>query len=207
VRDDAGVARRTQAERSASTQQLLTGAAVELLLERGWAATTAVAVCERAGVTRGALVHHYPSLSALFAHALESLYDDLTGSGPRPVTTVVGAVDDVWHAVGDPRWKAVMEAWSAAGNDPELARELGPAIARFAKLVAPTGRSSGPFADDEATAFFLMAREAMLGLALGRSTNGGRPLGHEAIVMERIRREAGAIDERRSRPDEDGDRS
>ncbi|MBV9950634.1 MAG: helix-turn-helix transcriptional regulator, partial [Acidimicrobiia bacterium] len=52
--------RRSQAERSATTQRALIEAAVELLIERGWAATTAVAVCERAGCTRGALIHHYP---------------------------------------------------------------------------------------------------------------------------------------------------
>ena len=67
---------RTQAERTEAMQRALVDAAIELLIERGWAATTAVAVCERVGCTRGALIHHYPNLSALLAHALESLYDD-----------------------------------------------------------------------------------------------------------------------------------
>ena len=43
----------------------LAEAAIDLLIERGWAATTAVAVCERAGVTRGALLHHYDDLGDL----------------------------------------------------------------------------------------------------------------------------------------------
>src|SRR3954447_22916468 len=89
--------RRTQADRSAATQQALVDAAVELLIERGWAATTAVAVCERAGCTRGALIHHYPSLSALLAHALESLYDSFTGT-PRPAGgTMADAIDGLWR--------------------------------------------------------------------------------------------------------------
>jgi AcrR family transcriptional regulator len=183
-------ARRTQADRSAATQRALVDAATALLIERGWAATTAVAVCERAGCTRGALVHHYPSLSALLADALERLYEDLThGLGSRP-TTASAAIEAVWRAVGDPRFKAVFEAWSAAGNDPELAQELAPAIGRFAKLVAPVAT------DPDARAFHLTAREAMLGLALGRANNGGRPLGHERVVLARLRAEAGAIDER-----------
>src|SRR4051812_22955861 len=61
---------RTQAERSTAMQQALVEAAIELLIEQGWAATTSVAVCDRVGCTRGALVHHYPDLSALLAHAL-----------------------------------------------------------------------------------------------------------------------------------------
>ncbi len=35
----------------------------------------------------------------------------------------------------------------------------------------------------------------MLGLALGRTTNGGKPLGHERRVLARLRSEAAALDE------------
>src|SRR4051794_29232122 len=105
----AAVERRTQAERSAATQQALVEAAIELLVERGWAATTAVEVCERAGCTRGALVHHYPSLSTLLATALESLYDDFMAAPRAPITTLRAAVDAMWGAMGDRRFKAVIE--------------------------------------------------------------------------------------------------
>ena len=191
----------TQAERSAVTQQALVAAAIELLIERGWAATTAVAVCERAGVTRGALVHHYPNLSALLAHALESIYDSLYESFTRSSKSVVrtgtmtGTVDAMWRAVGDRRFKAVLEAWSAAGNDPELEAELRPAMTRFAKLVSPAGQGHGPSLDGaDRKAFVFTAREAMLGLAIGRATNGGNPLAHERIVLRRLRDEAAAFD-------------
>ncbi|UDY35146.1 TetR/AcrR family transcriptional regulator [Dermatobacter hominis] len=191
------MAGRTQAERSAATQQLLVDAAIGLLVDRGWAATTAVAVCERAGCSRGALLHHFPNLSALLAHALESLHEDFASRARMPATTVRGIVDDVWRAAGDPRFKAVLEAWSAAANDPELATELAPAIGRFAALVSPTGRAPGsPVADADARAFVLTAREALLGLALGRAYGGGRPLGHERVVLDRLRAEADRIDAR-----------
>ena len=182
---------RTQAQRSAATRQALVDVTIELLIERGWAGTTAVAVCERAGVTRGALVHHYPSLSALLAHALESLYDDFTKRPRRTPVSMLSAVEGVWRAVGDRRFKAVLEAWSAAANDPELAAELRPAITRFAKLVSPdNSRPDSPLGRSDAREFFLMAREAMIGLAFGRATNGGRPLGHERAVLTRLREEA-----------------
>ena len=189
--------RRTQAERSAATQQLLADAAIGLLVERGWAATTAVAVCERAGVSRGALLHHFPSLSALLAHALESLYEDFIRRSRLPATSVRGIIDDVWRAAGDPRFKAVLEAWSAAANDAELAQEIAPAVGRFAALVSPKGDlPDSPVRDADARAFVLTAREALLGLALGRAYGGGRPLGHERIVLARLRSEADEIDAR-----------
>jgi AcrR family transcriptional regulator len=186
---------RTQAERSATTQEALLRAAIEILVERGWAATTAVAVCERAGCTRGALVHHYPNLSTLLAHALESLYDDFTRSPSAETPAMVSAIDAVWRAAGDRRFKAVLEAWLAAGNDPELAAELWPTVTRFAKLLSPesAGRDS-TLRDTDRRVFFLLAREAMIGLALGRATNGGKPLSHERVVLRRLRAEASGFD-------------
>lgn len=186
---------RTQAERSAATQQALVNASIELLIERGWAATTAVAVCERAGCTRGALIHHYPNLSALLAHALESLYDGFTRSPTPAARTMSTAVNGMWRAIGDRRFKAVIEAWSAAGNDAELATELRPAMTRFAKLVSPDGaRRDTLLASADAKAFILVAREAMIGLALGRATNGGIPLAHERVVIRHLRDQAAAFD-------------
>ena len=185
----------TQAERSLAMRHSLVQAAIELLIERGWAGTTAVAVCERAGCTRGALMHHYPSLSALLAHALDTVYEDLTGAHRPAPRTMRSLVEGMWRVVGDRRFKAVLEAWSAAGNDPELASELRPTITRFAKLVSPDGASqTGPLGSPDARVFYLMAREAMLGLALGRATNGGRPLGHERAVLGRLQTEAHRID-------------
>ena len=98
--------------------------------------------------------------------------------------------------MGDRRFKAVLEAWSAAGNDPELAREIAPAIARFAKLVSVDGgpATSGRTRDPDVVSFVLLAREAMLGLALGRATNGGKALGHERLVLDRLRSEAARLD-------------
>jgi hypothetical protein len=108
---------------------------------------------------------------------------------------MVSTLDEVWCAVSDPRFKAVIEAWSAAGNDPELASELVPVMSRFAKLVSPEAVGPGsPVRDTNGKAFFLMAREAMLGLALGRATSGGEPLGHERIVLRRLRHEARVFD-------------
>ncbi len=191
------MARRTQAERSAATRQALIQATLELLVERGWAGITAVAVCERAGLTRGAFVHHFDGLPELFAAALEARYADLSAAAEAGPWR--GSIEDLvtrtWASVTAADFKVVIEAWLAAANDPELRGAVGPVVERFAKLVHPDRRSD-VLVDEEAQAFFLMAREAILGLALGRATSGGRPLRHERRVLDHLARLAHEHDAR-----------
>jgi AcrR family transcriptional regulator len=64
-------ARRTQADRSAQTRTALVTAARELFAEKGFAATSRDEIAARAGVTRGALYHHFDSKTALASAALD----------------------------------------------------------------------------------------------------------------------------------------
>jgi AcrR family transcriptional regulator len=179
--------RRTQGERSASTQALLVATAVDCLVERGWAATTAVEVCARAGVTRGALVHHFGGLPGLLGAARPSVYDEHVVAPPAVDATVADLIDSAWRVLSGPHTKAMLEAWLAMANEPELAEGLGPVVARFAELVSPANLPVAVLDDPTSRAWYLMAREALLGLALGRATNGGRPLGHEDVVVALLR--------------------
>jgi len=190
----ASTTRRTQADRTTMTKAALSDAAIDLLIERGWAAVTAIEVCSRVGVTRGAFHHHYDSLPALLADALRRLYAEMVRRDRTPPTDVAGLIDAAWRAIGNPRFKAVVEAWLAMANDPSLRAEIGPVVAEFAGLVKPDAMTA-ILTDTERREFFLTARETMLGLALGRATNGGKPLGHERRVVARIRAEAAAIDQ------------
>jgi AcrR family transcriptional regulator len=187
--------RRTQAERSAATRAALADAAIALLIEQGWAAVTAIEVCNRAGVTRGAFHHHYPSVPSLLADALRRLYGQMQRADRPKPTDLAGLIDGTWAAIGNPRFKAILEAWLAMANDPSLRAEIGPVVAEFAMLVSPDAMPR-ILTDKEHGDFYVTARETMLGLALGRATNGGRPLGHERRVLGRLRAEASAIDDR-----------
>ncbi|HWD56222.1 MAG TPA: TetR family transcriptional regulator [Acidimicrobiales bacterium] len=69
--------RRTQPDRSATTRTALIKAARELFADQGFAATTRDQVAQRAGVTRGALYHHFESKTAVFAALVAELEDDL----------------------------------------------------------------------------------------------------------------------------------
>src|SRR5512138_3868399 len=64
---------RRQQDRSRVTQRRLLDATVECLVEVGWAGTTTTLVAERAGVSRGAQLHHYPTKDALVLAAVAHL--------------------------------------------------------------------------------------------------------------------------------------
>ena len=78
--------------------------------------------------------------------------------------------------------------------DPGGPEAIGPVVASFAMLVSPDAVAPAILRSAERREFYALARETMLGLALGRATNGGEPLGHEASVLRRLRAEAAALD-------------
>jgi AcrR family transcriptional regulator len=185
--------RRTQSDRTAATKGALADAAIAVLIERGWAAVTAIEVCNRAGLTRGAFHHHYDSLPELLADALQRLYASF-GTAKHPnASDLPELIEATWAIVGQPRFKAVLEAWLAMANDPTLRTEIGPVVMEFASLVNPESNGSTILVDAAGRDFYLMARETMLGLALGRATNGGKALGHEKAVLRSLRSGAAAL--------------
>ena len=189
--------RRTQAERRAVTRQAIIDAAGELLVEHGWAHVTSVAVCARAGLTRGAFVHHFDSLADLFAAVLEHRYDEIEtiAASYGELTSIAELVEGMWAIQSAPEFKVVLEAWLAGANDPDLGRMLAPVVANFAKLIGPE-RWPEVLADDDAQAFYLVARETLLGLAWGRAINRGRSLAHESLVLDNLTTTAKSHDAR-----------
>ncbi len=75
VPDDRPIAhtRRSNQERSASTRLRLLDATVESLIDAGWSHTSTTEVVRRAGVSRGAQVHHFPTKEELVLAAVEHL--------------------------------------------------------------------------------------------------------------------------------------
>ena len=73
-----------QQDRSRATQRRLLDATVDCLVEVGWAGTTTTLVAERAGVSRGAQLHHYPTKAALVVAAVEHLVERCATRNSRP---------------------------------------------------------------------------------------------------------------------------
>lgn len=177
-----------------ATRAALVQAAVDGLVEVGHHRTTGVEVCRRAGVTRGALNHHFADHGELLVAVLEHVYDQLLARRDDEPVSVRTWVDVAHARTSRPELKAVIELWLASRNDPELGRRLGAAIGRLATLFRP-GDVVASAADPAAVeAFLRLATETLLGLALGRATAGG-PLGHEDAVVDLLRRQADALDQ------------
>ena len=190
VSRDVALPRRRQEDRSALMRSQLIEATIASLIDYGYARTTTVEICRRAGVTRGALLHHFESLAELFAATLAHIYDKLlANSAKRSKAPANGEalVDNLWKHFSQPEYKAVIELWLAARNEPELDGALRPAIAKIRDLANPqlnpnlrmTFGSTPDF-----VSLYRLVLEAMIGMALGRAvTPGGRELGHEKLVV------------------------
>jgi AcrR family transcriptional regulator len=124
-------ARRSQAERSSATREALLEATIESLVEDGYANTTTSRVAERAGVSRGAHLHHYQTRQALVAAAMEHLARRrgaqlLAAAEKLPVgpERVAEGLDLIWMTYASPLYQAALDLWSAARTDPDLRARL-----------------------------------------------------------------------------------
>jgi AcrR family transcriptional regulator len=123
--------RRTQAERRAATRGALLDATIDCLVDYGYANTTTNRIVERAGVSRGAQVHHYPAKADLVAEAVHHLatkrttemLDQLKGTpeGPRRFEVVM---DTMWAQHKGPLYAASIELFVASRTDPELRERM-----------------------------------------------------------------------------------
>jgi len=116
--------RRSQAERSAATRGALLAAARELFARDGYAATGREAIVERAGVTRGALQHHFADKEGLFGAVFEELEAEI-------MATVAEAAIAVPELAGDPLGQL------RVGSMAYLDIALDPAVRRICLIDAP----------------------------------------------------------------------
>jgi AcrR family transcriptional regulator len=126
-------ARVPQEERTRAMRARLLDATVELLVERGFAGTTTTLVSERAGVSRGAQLHHFPTKNdlvfAAVSHVTEARGAELAAAAARipagaPRTrAVLGMLAEHFTS---PVFTAALELWVAARTDPDLLAEVAP---------------------------------------------------------------------------------
>ncbi|MER6783799.1 TetR/AcrR family transcriptional regulator [Streptomyces sp. NPDC000658] len=116
-------------DRSRATRQRLLEAAVACLAEHGWAGSTVTVVAERAGVSRGAAQHHFPTREDLFTAAVEYVAEERSralralfpqgaaGGAADDRTAVVAALVDLYTG---PLFRAALHLWVAASNEEQL---------------------------------------------------------------------------------------
>lgn len=142
-------ARAPQQDRSRATRSRLLEAAVACLAEVGWSGATVAVVAERAGVSRGAAQHHFPTREALFVAAVEHVANERSAAirnrmvggvrsggstGASGLTTheVVEMVVDIYTGT---LFRAAVALWVASASEPELRAQVVPLEARIGRQV------------------------------------------------------------------------
>jgi AcrR family transcriptional regulator len=135
-------ARPAQQERGRATQRRLQEAAVECLVEYGYAGATTTVIAERAGVSRGAQLHHYPTRAALLIAAVEHLCDRRAAEIRAEARALADdayrldrVVDMLAAAFTGPLFAAAVEVVVAARTDPELRAAVVPLEARIGREI------------------------------------------------------------------------
>lgn len=135
-----------QEERTRAMRQRLLEATIDCLVERGWSGTSTTLVSQRAGVSRGAQLHHFPTKNDLVLAAVTHL-SELRGAELREAARRLPTGRPRTHAVLEmlaehftsPVFTAALEVWVAARAD-ELLREavvpLEQRVGREAHLIA-----------------------------------------------------------------------
>jgi len=118
---------RTQQQRRDETRRALLDAVVESLIEVGFSRTTTLEVQRRADVSRGALLHHFPSKAELLVAAVDHLAEmraselkQLAGELPEGKTRNDAVIGLLWQCFSGAFFQVAMELRTAARTDPEL---------------------------------------------------------------------------------------
>jgi AcrR family transcriptional regulator len=135
-------------QRTLVSRTRILDAAIDVLVERGYVGTSTLLIQQRAGVSRGRLLHHFPSKDDLLVAAAEHLVaarmHELSDASqgittpPDSPQRVDEAITLIWSTFREPYFWASVELWLAARHKPELARVLGPHEKQLYRLVRHT---------------------------------------------------------------------
>lgn len=128
-----------QAERTRAMRLRLMTATVDCLVERGWSGTSTAVVAQRAEVSRGAMLHHFPTKADLVIGAVDHLArlrreELLAAADAMPATGrtrhALGLLAD--HVTGEV-FQAALELWVAARTDADLRETVAPLEQRIGR--------------------------------------------------------------------------
>jgi AcrR family transcriptional regulator len=193
-----------QAQKSAMTRDRILDAAINCFVELGYTNVTTAKVASSAGVSRGAMLHHFPSKTELIQAAVEYLHDKLLKDYTDRVASIPAAlkgkkrrragVDAYWdHLTGD-LFTVYHELCVASRTDPELQSILENSQLLFEEHVRESNTDMFEEWKDRGDRFLLamdVTKFMMEGMAAGqlmtnRDARVKRLLGYLADRLEEI---------------------
>jgi len=196
--------RRTQAERAAETREALVTAARSLFAANGFADVALETIVRAAGVTRGALYHHFADKTELFAAVFEQVEAEvaarmgqaIVAANPTDPVEVMRRGADFWlDACSDPEVQRIVlvdapavlgwTRWTEIGNryNIGMVRDL---------LKSAIEASLIPPQPVEATALTLLGAMREATLYVARAEDHTQARREAGVVMERFIRALGA---------------
>lgn len=140
-------------DRSRATRQRLLEAVVTCLATKGYEASTVSVIAAEAGISRGAVQHHYPTREDLVLAALRYIFDERKAAIESTVSPLLPNTSEMAmsartgrarvHAVvalmveayGGDLFRAALQVWTVAANDPHLRDAVQPMERTFAREV------------------------------------------------------------------------
>lgn len=121
-------------------------AAVACLIDGGYTAATTLRIQARAGISRGGLLHHFPSRGALLVAAAQHLAAQRVAGTSERAAAIARAhpegrerldhmIELVWSTFHEPHWWAALELWTAARTNGEIAESLRPEERRLGGVI------------------------------------------------------------------------
>lgn len=186
---------RDTAPEPAGTRQRILDAAVSSLIEQGTARTTTLEVQRRAGVSRGALLHHFPTLALLLAATVAELVRRNELAVQQSLAKLEGTTDAVERAIrvlavatAQPASLAELELWAVARTDPALHASLRAAERQARKHSERVLKTLFAASEDRPAqaAVVALSLEFLRGLALSGVLRGS-PARRQQLIAQWIR--------------------
>ncbi len=124
--------------KSRRTRAHIVDTAVRLFVERGYAAAPNPAIAEAAGLTRGAMLYHFPDRAGLVGAVVDRLqrerarlFEEAVRGAPHGADRTDHAIDSYWRLLSQPAFTAFAELEHASRTDAELAALIAPARDAF----------------------------------------------------------------------------
>ena len=172
-----------QAQKSAMTRDRILDAAINCFINLGYTNVTTAKVASTAGVSRGAMLHHFPSKTELIQAAVEYLHGKLLEDYTQRVNAIPkskkgkahrrAGLDAYWEYLTGDLAIAYHELCVAGRTDPELRQILQSSSARFSEHVHKTNAVLFKEWNDRGDRYLLamdVTRFMMAGMAIDQLT-------------------------------------
>jgi AcrR family transcriptional regulator len=183
------ITRRTQLERTTKTRLALIDATIDVVNARGYNGASTALIAERAGVSRGAILHHFGTRAALMAEVIVTVYRrenaqyHETVSSGRSGQRIADWPTILWDVLSQPSGMAVLEILQATYSDPELANDVVAMQAVVENEALAAMRSNLGGNQEEARALMRLMVWSVRGLSIANRLMPDRDATRAAITL------------------------